>query len=124
MLQRLFGRRERSRKSYGEGRGNTELQLRGGKAMQIVEQLAGVGNLSEAGKSLGERHYEIVVFQRASGLKGLRGRITPKDIHESSDFVIRDAELVLTLEDGRALDCYMFNNRGDILNRGKGLYKP
>jgi hypothetical protein len=94
--------------------------------MKLVEECAGVGELSGQGEVLHDVRYKIARYQGFSagnglpipGLHRIEGAI---DLPPTDDFAcLVGAPLVLRLEDGRALSVTLADARGRVLSEGHG----
>jgi hypothetical protein len=98
-----------------------------------TEELEGVGDVYELDSILFRAQYDLTVVQRSDGQGEKEGSIA---IHPDSDKVTgkvwdldelfhhkSQKKLTLQLEDGRSLDFFLIDNRGNIRGTG-GLYRP
>jgi hypothetical protein len=96
-----------------------------------VESPSGIGELYEGETKLGTARYSITVYQdthfiqtfgsgsqEIDGLGRITGVIEPEPPLSALEFVLRNAELSLKLEDGRWWDFLFTNDSGDAVNRG------
>ena len=94
--------------------------------MKLVEECAGVGDLSGQGEVLRQVRYRIARYQAFSagnglpipGLHRIEGAI---DLPPNEDVTgLVGAPLVLRLEDGRALAVTLADTAGRVLSEGHG----
>jgi hypothetical protein len=94
--------------------------------MKLVEECAGVGDLSRQGESIGQVRYQIARYQGMQSGNGLPipglHRIEGKIDLESGDVVgsLIGTPLMLRLEDGRALGITLADADGRVLSEGHG----
>lgn len=94
--------------------------------MKLVEELAGVGDLSAAGDVIRQVQYQIARYQGMHDVTGvpipgvhrIEGSVDPRGAFDFEPFV--GASLVLRLEDGRALGITLADGRGRVLAEGHG----
>ena len=94
--------------------------------MKLVEECAGVGDLSGQGEVLRQVRYKIARYQAFSAGNGLpipgfhriEGAIDLPPNEDVADLV--GAPLVLRLEDGRALAVTLADAAGRVLSEGHG----
>lgn len=93
--------------------------------MRLVEEYAGVGDLSGEGELLPQVRYKIARYQAYSGnglpIPGLHRIEGAIDVPPSRDVAaLIGAPLVLRLEDGRALTVTLADTAGRVLSEGHG----
>jgi len=94
--------------------------------MKLVEECAGVGDLSREGRTIGRVHYQITRYQGMQpgnglpipGLHRIEGRIDADPPGEVTGLV--GVPLMLRLEDGRALGITLADQEGRVLAEGHG----
>jgi len=93
--------------------------------MRLVEEHAGVGDLSGRGEGLKQVRYKIARYQAFSGngmpIPGrhrIEGAIDLPASEDVTDLV--GAPLVLRLEDGRAIAVTLADTSGRVLSEGHG----
>ena len=93
--------------------------------MKLVEEYAGVGDLSGEGEELRQVRYKIARYQAFSGngmpIPGrhrIEGAIDVPADEDVTDLV--GAPLVLRLEDGRAIAVTLADGSGRVLSEGHG----
>ena len=93
--------------------------------MKLVEEYAGVGDLSGQGEVLRQVRYKIARYQALAGnglpIPGrhrIEGAIDLPPDENVSDLV--GSSLVLRLEDGRALNVTLADTTGRVLSEGHG----
>jgi hypothetical protein len=94
--------------------------------LKLVEEVAGVGELSAKGQMLGSVQYRIDRFQGMQegnglpipGLHRIEGRIEGEALAAAAPHV--GEPLVLRLEDGRALGITLADAGGRVLSEGHG----
>lgn len=94
--------------------------------MKLVEECAGVGDLSRDGQTIRGVHYQIARYQGIQsgnglpipGLHRIEGRIDVDSPGEMTSLV--GVPLTLRLEDGRALGITLADAEGRVLAEGHG----
>jgi len=97
--------------------------------MKLIEQCAGVGDLSAAGDVIRRVTYQITRYQGMHdvsgvpipGLHRIEGSVDGGDSFDFAPFV--GTALVLRLEDGRALGITLAGRDGRVLAEGHGPMK-
>ena len=95
--------------------------------MKLVEENAGLGELSRNGQPARQVRYQVRRYQGIMegsglpipGLFRIEGSVAPDG--DFADWI--DVPLVLRLEDGRALGVHLVDQNGRILSEGHGPMK-
>ena len=97
--------------------------------MKLVEESAGLGELTHNGQALRQVRYRISRFQGIMegsglpipGLYRIEGSIDCDSSKDSPNWI--DRPLTLRLEDGRSLQITIIDNSGRVLSEGHGPLK-
>lgn len=101
---------------------------------EVIERLEGAGRLRDKAGQTWDVDYAITICQeyhcsrtgagesRVPGMRTIEGTIDGLD--EVSLIGLCGETFTLKLEDGRHWDCILMNTNGDLVNTGRGLYRP